>query len=120
MSCDILNMISKNEKSQSFNNCCFKIIIKLLLSFIREGKQNQANIPTQEGIGAGLMTHGTRESKILGRGRCFVRFSYFMYVTFRWCKIVVLGQFLYVATCSQNSGIFFFRQRLAHAKFKHR
>ena len=32
-------------------------------------------------LSAWLMIQGTRESKILGGGGCFVRFSYFKYVT---------------------------------------
>ena len=39
-------------------------------------------------LSAWLMIQGTRESKILGGGGCFVRFSYFKYVT--CCRLALL------------------------------
>ena len=62
-------MISKNEKSQSINNCCLNYN-QIAVEFHKREETNLAYIPTQEGIGAWLMIHGTREGKILGRGRC--------------------------------------------------
>ena len=40
------------------------------------------------------MIQGTRESKILGGSGCFVRFSYFMYVT---CRLALFETFIPVS-----------------------
>ena len=69
-------MISKNDKSQSINNCCLNYNQIVVEFHKREETKSSLYIPTQEGIGAWLMIHGIGESKILGRGRCSILVFY--------------------------------------------
>ena len=68
------NMISKNEKSQSMNNN------QIGVEFHEQG--NKIMLTEFSWLSLWLMIHGTRESKILGGGGCFVWFSYSVYVTY--------------------------------------